>query len=288
MSRFEFKPPARCRGPMPKIPLEDNVNDILGKAMRGLGFDAASLGGRAGIAQPAVERALAAADEPAVVARLAALLGLAPEPLLALSREDWYPDQPPDGPGFLQFNTPYGDMAVNSYLLWDLDTREAVAFDAGADCSAMLESIARERLSLRLILLTHTHEDHVADLPHLIEETGATVHAHHMEAETGMTTFREGAEFRAGALRIETRLTRGHSPGGTTFVVYGHRFPLAVVGDSLFAGSMGGSRDAYREALKNNLEQILTLPDETVLCPGHGPLTTVGQEKRRNPFFASA
>jgi hydroxyacylglutathione hydrolase len=62
--------------------------------------------------------------------------------------------------------------------------------------------------------------------------------------------------------------------------------PIAVVGDSIFAGSMGGGNVSYKEAIKNNVEKILTLPDETIICPGHGPMTTVGEEKAHNPFFA--
>jgi glyoxylase-like metal-dependent hydrolase (beta-lactamase superfamily II) len=71
-----------------------------------------------------------------------------------------------------------------------------------------------------------------------------------------------------------------------TFVVRGLQRPVAIVGDSLFAGSMGGGNVSYRDAVENNLKQILTLPDETVLCPGHGPMTTVAEEKKHNPFFA--
>jgi len=87
-------------------------------------------------------------------------------------------------------------------------------------------------------------------------------------------------------LEIETRLTWGHSPSGMTYVVTGLARPIAVVGDSLFAGSMGGGNVSYKDALRNNLEKILTLPDETIICPGHGPMTTVREEKRHNPFFA--
>ena len=60
---------------------------------------------------------------------------------------------------------------------------------------------------------------------------------------------------------------------------------IAIVGDSLFAASMGGGNVSYRDALQNNLEKILTLPEETIICPGHGPITTVGEEKQHNPFF---
>jgi glyoxylase-like metal-dependent hydrolase (beta-lactamase superfamily II) len=71
-----------------------------------------------------------------------------------------------------------------------------------------------------------------------------------------------------------------------TFFVTGLARPIAVVGDSIFAGSMGGGNISYKEAIKNNVEKILTLPDETIICPGHGPMTTVGEEKAHNPFFA--
>ncbi len=73
--------------------------------------------------------------------------------------------------------------------------------------------------------------------------------------------------------------------GGTTYVISGLAAPVAVVGDALFAGSMGGGMISYDDALKNNREKIMTLPDETILCPGHGPMTTVAEEKRHNPFF---
>ncbi|MEJ7703226.1 MAG: MBL fold metallo-hydrolase [Geodermatophilaceae bacterium] len=92
-------------------------------------------------------------------------------------------------------------------------------------------------------------------------------------------------EYRLAANR-SARLTAGHSAGGITYVINGLARPVAIVGDSLFAGSMGGGAVSYSDAVRNNVEKILTLPDETIVCPGHGPLTTVGKEKRENPFFA--
>ena len=71
-----------------------------------------------------------------------------------------------------------------------------------------------------------------------------------------------------------------------TYVVNGLSRKLAIVGDAIFAGSMGGGNVSYRDALQTNLDKILTLPDETIICPGHGPMTTVGEEKKHNPFFA--
>jgi glyoxylase-like metal-dependent hydrolase (beta-lactamase superfamily II) len=87
---------------------------------------------------------------------------------------------------------------------------------------------------------------------------------------------------------VQTRRTSGHARGGVTNVETGLARRLAIVGDALFAGSMGGGLVSYDEALRTNHEQILTLPDDTILCCGHGPLTTVGEEKFHNPFFSSA
>ena len=95
-----------------------------------------------------------------------------------------------------------------------------------------------------------------------------------------------GAGAASGKLDIESRLTWGHSKGGVTYVVSGLQRPLAIVGDSIFAGSMGGGGVSYPDAVKNNLEQILTLPGSTVIAPGHGPLTSVAEEQKNNPFFA--
>ena len=120
----------------------------------------------------------------------------------------------------------------------------------------------------------------------LREETGAEVFAPAREPVPAAEKIDEGKKFRVGKIDIEARLTWGHSPGGMTFVVTGLARPIAIVGDSLFAGSMGGGTVSYKDAVRNNLEKILTLPDETIICPGHGPMTSVGEEKKHNPFFA--
>src|SRR5204862_1093740 len=114
---------------------------------------------------------------------------------------------------------------------------------------------------------------------------GAAAFVCKLEAIDGAQTFEAGKRFSVGALQIETRQTKGHSPGGITFVVSGLPNPIAVVGDAMFAASMGGGAVSYADALKTNRENILPLPDDTILCPGHGPLTTVGEEKVHNPFF---
>ena len=135
-------------------------------------------------------------------------------------------------------------------------------------------------------VLTHTHPDHVADLQRLKKVTGAAVFVSKLEAIPGAETFEAGHNFTLGKLSIDTRQTSGHSRGGITYVVNGLPRKIAVVGDALFAGSMGGGSVSYADALRNNREKIMTLPDDTILCPGHGPLTTVGEEKKNNPFLA--
>lgn len=104
------------------------------------------------------------------------------------------------------------------------------------------------------------------------------------EPHRGASLIDEGDQFQAGGLNIEARLTHGHSPGGTTFVVTGLARTVAVVGDSLFANSMGGAPSFYLQALDNNRSKILTLPDNTIICLGHGPMTTVAEERAHNPF----
>jgi hydroxyacylglutathione hydrolase len=269
------------------IPLEDNVSDIIGKAQRGLGVSDSQLADKSGVSAEKIRKLRDGDFDNDVVERVAPILKLDATSLRKLAGGKWNPETIGEVEGLAQCNTTYGDMTVNAYLAWDPATRDAVAFDTGADCGGMLERIEKENLSVRLILLTHAHPDHVADLRRLRQTTGAPVYISTLEEEEGAEDVEEGKQFRVGALEIEARLTSGHSPGGMTFVVTGLSRPVAIVGDSLFAGSMGGGNVSYDDALRNNREKILTLPDETIVCPGHGPLTTVGKEKQDNPFFAT-
>ena len=268
------------------IPLEDNVSDIIGKAQRGLGLSDSQLAEKSGVSVEKIRELRDGVFDDDAIEQAAPVLKLDATALRKLASGKWNPESIEETQGLAQFNTTYGDITVNAYLVWDPITREAVAFDTGADCGGMLQRVERENLSVKLILLTHSHPDHVADLRRLKKATGAPVYISKLEEEEGAEAVEEGKRFRAGSLEIEARLTSGHSPGGMTFVVTGLSRPVAIVGDSLFAGSMGGGNVSYDDALRNNREKILTLPDETIVCPGHGPLTTVGKEKQDNPFFA--
>ncbi len=267
------------------IPLEDNAIDIVQKAQRGLGLSDAALAESAGISRELIGKLRQGDLDEQVLLRIAPALGLDGRALCEIASGRWRPEKIEcDGLG--QFNTRYHDMAVNAYLVWDPAERAAATFDTGADCAQMLRFANRRGLTVKLILLTHAHADHVADLARLREETGASVYAPAREPVSGAEPIEEGRKFRLANLEITARLTWGHSPGGITYVVSGLARPIAIVGDSLFAGSMGGGNVSYHEAVRNNLEKILTLPNETIICPGHGPMTTVGEEKQHNPFFA--
>jgi glyoxylase-like metal-dependent hydrolase (beta-lactamase superfamily II) len=268
-------------------PLEDNVGDIIGKAQRGLRISDSELGAKCGVQPGQIADARAGQINNHVLRKIATALELDPEALVEMAAGKWKPDKLENLDGLAAFTSDYSGMAVNSYLLWDPETKHAAAFDTGADCTEMLRRATRENLSIEMILLTHAHSDHVADLPALREKTGAHVYAPAREAVPGAEPIEEGKRFRVGKIDIDTRLTWGHSPGGMTFVANGLARPVAVVGDSLFAGSMGGGNVSYDDAVRNNLEKILTLPDETIICPGHGPITSVGEEKKHNAFFAA-
>jgi hydroxyacylglutathione hydrolase len=268
------------------IALEDNAADILGKAQRGLGISDSELAEKAGTSAQTIRKLRDGDFEESTLLTIAPLLGLDANALGEIARSEWRPNKIESLDGVAQFTTDYNGMAVNAYVVWDPTTRIAAVFDTGADCREMLRFLNRHKLHAQLILLTHAHPDHVADLPALREETAANVFTPERESVPGAEPIDEGKKFQLGNLQIDTRLTWGHSPGGMTYVVTGLARPIAIVGDSLFAGSMGGGNVSYGDALRNNLQKILTLPDETIICPGHGPMTTVGEEKQHNPFFA--
>ena len=268
------------------IPLEDNFTDIIGKAQRGLGISDSQLAEKSGIKSEEIRALRAGPIDENAIRRIAPVLQLNADALLDLAAGKWEPQEIGSVDGLAQFTTPYHGVTVNAYLIWDPESREAVAFDTGANCDEMLDRIRKERLSVKLILLTHAHGDHVADLSRLKKQTRVPVYISEREPTSGAETIAKGKVFRVGKLEIEARSTWGHSPGGMTFFVRGLTKPIAVAGDSIFAGSMGGGNVSYADAIRNNLDKILTLPDDTIICPGHGPMTTVGEEKEHNPFFA--
>ncbi|MDF1814616.1 MAG: MBL fold metallo-hydrolase [Verrucomicrobiales bacterium] len=269
------------------IPIEDLFEDIIVKTMRGRSVTEQQLAAKTGEPRDVLSRLCRGefCDEGALP-KVAKALGLDADALLVAASKAWYP-RAVILEGLEQFNTPYRDMRVNSFLVFDPEAKVGACFDTGTDCSPMVKKAEQEGISVESIFLTHTHNDHIADLNRLKEKTGnPTVYSNRAEPWPSTTLFDEGDTFTIGSLQVETRTTSGHSCGGTTFVINGLQRPVAVVGDAIFAGSMGGGIVSFADAWENNLKKILTLPDETVICPGHGPMSSVREEKKHNPFFA--
>ena len=271
------------------IRIEDNFEDVLGKAMSGLGLNVDTLAAASGLEAAHIRSLLSGSINDEALRTLAPVLKLSPTKLVDMAHQRWQPSvQLPDGVAL--FNTPfpvpgYEEMTVNSFLIWS--GQEAAAFDTGANANALLAEVEKQNLRLNALYITHTHRDHIAALG-AIRKTcpETTVYRPESEPLPGAVALSAGARHACGAFEIETRLTSGHSPGALSYIVTGGEVPLAFVGDTLFCLSMGKApREAYAVALENNRRELLSMPNNTILCPGHGPVTTVRDEKARSPFF---
>lgn len=271
------------------IPIADYFEDIIAKSMRGQHISEDELAAATGKDKELLQRLCRGefCDEPALRA-VAVALGLDPNALAISASKAWYP-RAVNLEGVEIFNTPYRDMRVNAFLIWDTETKVAACFDTGTDSTPMVAKADELGLQISQIFITHTHNDHIADLKHLRAEAdeGVAVYSNAAEPFPNTESFSEGTEFSIGKLSVKTLTTSGHSVGGTTYFIRGLDRPVAVAGDAMFAGSMGGGIVSFDDAWTNNREKILTLPDDTVICPGHGPMSSVGEEKRHNPFFAA-
>ena len=267
------------------IGIEDFCEDIVGKAMRGTNMSDTDLAAMAAVDVESIQRLRRGEGDADTVRAVAKPLGLHPEKLVDTFNGAWYP-QDQDVDGVFMVNTAFSEMFVNAYLIWDTVSREGAFFDTGADASELLSKAEEEKITVSKVFLTHTHRDHVADLDRVKAiYPEVAVHVGSRELFQGAGSVEHGDVFDVGALKVSARLTWGHAKGGISYVIDGLVTPIAVVGDAMFAGSMGGGMVSYQDALRTNREEILALPDHTILCPGHGPLTTVGEEKDHNPFF---
>lgn len=272
------------------IELEDFFEDVIGKTLRGTGMADGVLSFLTNVEQEKIAMLKAGEFDEASVRAIAPALGLDANSLVELAHRSWRPE-PVELDGLKQFNTvfdpdPDDMMTVNSYLIWDTQTKDAALFDTGADATSALAAIEELGLKLTTLFMTHSHIDHIIDREKVVSAyPEARVLVNAKEPVAGAERFAVGDTFPIGTLRVTTRLTWGHSPAGTTYVINGLDRPVAVVGDALFAQSMGGGVISFKDALATNRSEIFTLEDQTIVCPGHGPITSVGEEKAHNPFF---
>jgi glyoxylase-like metal-dependent hydrolase (beta-lactamase superfamily II) len=271
--------------------LEDHPGDILRKAraLTGLSTTAAAQAG--GMSEAALADFEATGQPPAAadLAGLAAKAGLQPEKFAALV-SGWRPT--PNNLSIwrhLQMFTTAGEgLTVNCYLVWDAVTRQAALFDTGLDAQPVLVCLAENHLQLGHIFLTHSHRDHIEALPEFRSAfPAARLHTSSPNAPAAQRN-RPGETVSLGGLTVSHRETPGHAEDGVTYLIQG--WPggapmIAVVGDTIFAGSMGRGNQSWELARGKIREHILSLPEDTLLCPGHGPLTTVAEERTHNPFF---
>ncbi len=270
---------------MKPIPLEDDFNDIVNKAMSGLRLTDKELSRRTGVSMDIIHALCRGQLDETSLPRIAPALELDPQALLRSALKLYRP-RPAEVEGVEMFTSVYrASMTVNAFLLFDPGSKEAAIFDTSTDALPIVDRIAELGLKATSLFVTHTHPDHIAEADALQRRLGVMVRSSNREPLAGSTTFEPGSAFRLGNLSIEARSTWGHSKGGTTYVISGLEVPVAIVGDALFAGSMGGGMVSYADALRTNREAIFSLPDDTVICPGHGPMCTVSEEKRHNPFF---
>jgi glyoxylase-like metal-dependent hydrolase (beta-lactamase superfamily II) len=271
--------------------LEDHLGDIIRKARLMSNVSAAIAAKSVGLSQAelsALEEAGSFSKRPDFV-RLAAAIGLNPAKLERIA-DGWLPTKRDLSPWrqFRIFTTAGDGLTVNCYLAWDETTRAAALFDTGFDAALILDTIANERLLLCDIFITHSHHDHVAALGDIRAALPqARVRSYSKKAPAAQR-LKADETVLIGGLKVSYRETPGHASDGVTYVIsnWPDRAPqVAIVGDTIFAGSMGRGNDSWDVARQKVREHILSLPPETLLCPGHGPLTTVMEEQANNPFF---
>jgi glyoxylase-like metal-dependent hydrolase (beta-lactamase superfamily II) len=201
---------------------------------------------------------------------------------------------------------PVGPFQANSFVLKCSDTGEGAILDPGDEDELILEVARLEQLKVKYIFLTHAHVDHVGALKPVMDATGAEVLMHRddsfllesvgaqalsfglsVEGGCGVDIYVEdGNEFRFGKIDVKVIQTPGHSPGGVCYLMGKSLF----VGDTLFAGSIGrtdlpgGSFDTLISSIK---DKLLPLGDDIEVYTGHGPSTTLGEERLTNPFLRS-
>jgi hydroxyacylglutathione hydrolase len=200
-----------------------------------------------------------------------------------------------------------GPVETNTYIVADPESREAVVIDPAWDGEKIASRASQEGWIIRQLWLTHAHFDHLAgvagivkqvapkppvamhplDLPLWENKGGAPLFGFKVDIGSRPTIqLAAGQKLQVGSLHFEVRHVPGHTPGHVVF--YSSKEKALFCGDAIFAGSIGRTDlpgGSYHQLLQSIQTQILSLPDDTLLFSGHGPVSNVGQEKRTNPFL---
>jgi glyoxylase-like metal-dependent hydrolase (beta-lactamase superfamily II) len=196
-------------------------------------------------------------------------------------------------------------MQTNCYIVGDDTAHDAVVIDPGDEAQVVLDALAERQWTCRHVLLTHAHFDHIGAVADVVEATGAPLAVHPGElpllrANGGAQAFglalrpspapdvllEPGQPLQAGTLRFEVLFVPGHTPGHVAF--YHAEGQAVFSGDVLFQQGIGRTDlpgGHYATLMRSLRAVLLQLPEDTVVCAGHGPTTTIGAEKRENPFL---
>jgi hydroxyacylglutathione hydrolase len=189
-----------------------------------------------------------------------------------------------------------GMLSTNCFILADAQTKEAIIIDPGfnntSEAKQILSAIQNYKFKVKSIVNTHGHSDHISGNKIIKEATGASILIHEYDAQMlrnpkADKTLREGDIIELGETRLQVLHTPGHSKGSIALLGSKEIF----VGDTLFAGSVGRYdliEGSLRELMNSLRNKILNLPDHLEVYPGHGPVTTIGEERRTNPFLQNS
>ncbi len=200
-----------------------------------------------------------------------------------------------------------GPLQCNCVVIGDERTRQAIVIDPGDEVARITDILERQALNVCAIVATHAHIDHVGALAALKQLSGAPAMIHEADVPlyegmaeqaawlgvptpdtTALDRFLSNDQRLAvGATSLEVVHTPGHSPGSVCFLV-DERIPVVLSGDTLFAGSIGRTDlwgGSFDEIMTSIRTQLMRLPDEAIVIPGHGPRTTIGAERATNPFL---